>query len=98
MPHQNLQQNKTIVRTSPYKNKHKRIYQISRDNTRVDSIDLTKIPVCLYGLKALYRNTEIQSAHEIIIEACYDKTNKISEDSDQYGHLMVSKKKNPLFV
>ena len=23
----------------------------------VDIIDLTKIPVCLYGLKALYRNT-----------------------------------------
>ena len=36
-------------------------HQIPRDNTSVDIIDLTKIPVRLYGLKALYRNTEILS-------------------------------------
>ena len=33
-------------------------HQIQRDNTSVDSVDHEKIPVCLYGLKALYRNTE----------------------------------------
>ena len=31
-------------------------HQIPRDNTSIDSIDLTKIPACLYGIKALYRN------------------------------------------
>ena len=35
-----------------------RHHQMPRDNTSVDSIDLAKIPVCLYGLKTLYRNTE----------------------------------------
>ena len=60
MPNQNLQYNKTIVRTSPYK-------------------------------------SECKNAIEIIIEACHDKTDKSSEDSDKLGHLMVSKK-NPLFV
>ena len=35
-------------------------HQIPRDNTSVDNIDLKKIPVCLYGLKALYRNTWLE--------------------------------------
>ena len=29
------------------------------NDTSVDNIDLTKIPVRLYGIKALYRNTEM---------------------------------------